>query len=116
MTEPRKVVLAPDLLLRALFDPRARNVLNQWRDGLIVPVVTRELLVLYLKKLRQVGLGPELVRKWSLWLTSAEKAIYLDGLSVQQSGGLSLCREVAAATGAALIPGESSSNVRTAEF
>ena len=103
MTERRKVVLAPDLLLRALFDPRARETLNLWRDGLIVPVVTRELLLLYLRTLRQAGVGPELVRKWSLWLTAADKTIYLEGLSVSQASGLQLCREVAAATGAELI-------------
>jgi hypothetical protein len=77
--------------------------LNGWRDGLIVPVVTRELLVLYLKTLRQVGLGPELVRKWSLWLTAADKTVYLEGLSVSQASGLELCGEIAAATGAELI-------------
>ena len=97
------MVLAPDLLLRALFDPRAREILNQWRDGLIQPVVTRDLLLLYLKTLRQAGLSPELVRKWSLWLTAAEKTIYLEGLAVEQGSGLELCREVARGTGAELL-------------
>ena len=55
MTQPRKVVLGPDLFVAALFDARARETLSLWRDGTILPVITRELLVLYLRTLRQAG-------------------------------------------------------------
>jgi hypothetical protein len=103
LTQPRKVVLAPDILVAALFDQRAREILNQWRDGAILPVVTRELLLLYLKTLRQAGLTADLVRKWSLWLTSGDKTIYLEDLPVKSATGLTLCREVAAITGAEVL-------------
>ena len=95
---PRKVVLAPDVLIAALYDPRARDILNQWRDGQIVPVVTRELLVLYLRTFNQAGLPPDLIRKWSLWLTTTPRIIYLEDKLPSNSAsmtGLHLCREVA---------------------
>lgn len=95
---PRKVVLAPDVLIAALYDPRAREILNQWRDSQIVPVVTRELLVLYLRTFNQAGLIPDLIRKWSLWLTTTPRALYLEDplpTNIASMTGLNLCREVA---------------------
>ena len=106
MTVPRKVVLAPDILIASLYDAEARAILYQWRDGNVVPVVTRDLLLLYLRTLRQAGLGPELVRKWSLWLTAADKVIYREDFQANHSSGLGLCREVAAANGAHLVTRE----------
>jgi hypothetical protein len=113
LSHARKVVLAPDLFLAALFDARARETLNLWRDGLIFPVVTRELLLLYLKTLRQAGLSQELVRKWSLWLTAGGKTIYLEDFPPQQATGLALCREIASATGAELLATKASSSSAT---
>lgn len=95
---PRKVVLAPDVLIAALYDPRARDILNQWRDSQIVPVVTRELLVLYLRTFNQAGLTPDLIRKWSLCLTTPPKVIYREDplpTNIASMTGLNLCREVA---------------------
>ena len=103
MTAPRKVVFAPDILVASLYEADARAALHQWRDGAIVPVVTRDLLLLYLRTLRQAGLGPELVRKWSLWLTAADKVIYREDFQANHSSGLGLCREVAAVNGAHLV-------------
>ena len=91
----RRVVFAPDILIAALYDGRAREVLNEWRDGRIVAVVTRDLLVLYLRTFSQVGLPPELIRKWSLWLTTPGKALYFEEGSNSKNTGLALCREVA---------------------
>ena len=103
MTQPRKVVLGPDLFVAALFDPRARETLHLWRDGTILPVVTRELLLLYLRTVRQAGLDQDLVRKWSLWLTAADKTLYLENLPPTKTTGLPLCREIATATNAELL-------------
>jgi hypothetical protein len=101
LTEPRKVVLAPDIFVAALYDSRARAILHQWRDGEIVPVVTRELLLLYLRTLSQAGLNPDLIRKWSLWLTV--KSLYLENSAPLKTTGLALCCEVAADTSALLL-------------
>ena len=109
MTAPHKVVFAPDILVASLYEAEARAVLHQWRDGAIVPVVTRDLLLLYLRTLRQAGLGSELVRKWSLWLTAADKVIYREDFQPNHSSGLALCREVAAANGAHLVTREKQS-------
>jgi hypothetical protein len=91
----RRVVLAPDVLVCAFYDPRAREILNQWRDGLILPVVTRELLLLYVRTLNQAGLTHELIRKWSLWLTTPGKSLYLENAAPMQKSGLELCDAVA---------------------
>lgn len=106
MTAAGEVVFAPDILVASLYDAEARALLHQWRDGAIVPVVTRDLLLLYLRTLRQAGLGPELVRKWSLWLTAVDKVIYRENFKANHSSGLALCREVAEANGAKLITRE----------
>ena len=103
MTPPRKVVFAPDILIASLYEAEARAVLHQWRDGAVVPVVTRDLLLLYLRTFRQAGLGPELLRKWSLWLTAADKVIYREDFQANHPSGLALCREVAQANDAAVI-------------
>ena len=101
---PRKVVLGPDILVAALFDARARQIVNRWRDGEIMPVVTRELLVAYLRALARAGLSPDLLQKWSLWLTTPGKVFFLE-----QSGNgaaasaAEICRELALAHGAELI-------------
>jgi hypothetical protein len=92
---PRRVVLAPDVLLCALYDPRARAILNEWRDGLILPIVTRELLLLYVRTLNQAGLNTDLIRKWSLWLTTPGKSLYLENAEPLQKSGLELCDAIA---------------------
>ena len=91
----RRVVLAPDVLVCALYDPRAREILNQWRDALILPIVTRELLLLYVRTLNQSGLPHELIRKWSLWLTAPGKSLYLETATPLQKTGLELCDAIA---------------------
>jgi hypothetical protein len=101
LTEPRKVVIAPDIFVAALYDARARAILHQWRDGEIRPVVTRELLLLYLRTLSLAGLNPDLIRKWSLWLTA--KSLYLEKSASLQSTGLVLCREVASDNSAEIL-------------
>jgi hypothetical protein len=100
---PRRVVLAPDVLVCAFYDSRAREILNQWRDGLVLPVVTRELLLLYVRTLNQAGLTPELIRKWSLWLTTPGKSLYLETTAPLQKTGLELCDAVAQQNDAALL-------------
>ena len=95
MTAPRKVVLAPDIFVAALYDARARAILHEWRDGEILPVVTRELLLLYLRTFSQAGLSTDLIRKWSLWLTAPAKTLYLENSASLKATGLALCREIA---------------------
>ena len=99
----RRVVLAPDILVAALYNPRARECLNHWRDGHFLPVVTRQLLVLYLRTLSQAGLNPDLIRKWSLWLTTPGKTLYYEEAAPKQATGLAMCREIAAEHKAELI-------------
>ena len=74
----RKVVFAPDLLGGAFIDPEAQLVLQKWRDGLLLPVVSRELLRHYLKLLDALGLPSRLLKQWTLWLTSPETSLFLE--------------------------------------
>ena len=83
---PKPVVLAPDILLRALHYPEEYRVLLLWRDGLILPVVTRPILLQYLKLFRKAGIEERTLKKWILWLTSKEKARYLE--EVEGEGGI----------------------------
>ena len=100
---PRRVVLAPDVLVCALYDPRARAILNEWRDGLILPIVTRELLLLYVRTLNQAGLNTDLIRKWSLWFTTPGKSLYLEAVPPLHKSGLELCDAIAEQNQATLI-------------
>ena len=99
----RRVVLAPDVLVCAFYDPRAREILNQWRDGLTLPIVTRELLLLYIRTLNQAGLSQELIRNWSLWLTTPGKSLYLETANPLHKSGLELCDAIAEQNQATLI-------------
>ena len=100
---PRKVVLGPDVLIAAFYDARARAILNQWRDGEILPIVTRDLLMLYVRTLNAAGLNAELIRQWSLWLTAPGKTLYLENAAPNLTHGLTLCREIAAQNNCALL-------------
>lgn len=92
-----KVVMAPDLLVGAFFDPICRRVLTQWRDAFLKPVLNRDLLIAYLKVLHRLGLRAEDVQRWTTWFTSNSKVIYLDDVTVQSASGWELCRAVAGA-------------------
>lgn len=73
----RIVVLAPDVIVKSFVIEECREILNRWRDGAIVPVVTRELLVCYLRALRGMGLPEGQLRRWASWFTAREKAKFI---------------------------------------
>jgi hypothetical protein len=100
---PRIVVFAPDLVLAALFDPTARQVLEAWRDGRIKPVIDRELLLAYLKMLRKAGLTSELLRHWAAWFTNKEASIYIESDENSQTGIIARCDTIASLGSAAEI-------------
>lgn len=99
MTAPslRKIVLAPDLVVAAFIDPAARRVLEAWRDGKFVVVMNRELIALHLRVLNRVVCTPELVKRWAYWLSSPEKAVFLDKLFGPTASPANLCEELAKA-------------------
>lgn len=71
------VVLAPDVIIRSFVANECREVLVCWRDGLIMPAVTRELLVYYMKVLRGIGLPDSQLRRWAIWFTAREKTRFM---------------------------------------
>jgi hypothetical protein len=73
----RIVVIAPDVIVKSFVVAECREILNHWRDGAIVPAVTRELLVCYLRALRGVGLPDGQLRRWASWFTAREKAKFI---------------------------------------
>lgn len=74
----RKVVFAPDLIGGALVDPECARALEMWRDGVVMPVVSRELLRSYLRLLDRLGVTPRVLARWTLWFTSPGTAVFLE--------------------------------------
>jgi hypothetical protein len=103
---PRRVVFTPALVLAALFNPKARAQLNQWRDRAVIPVLNRELLLAYLRLLKQAGIKQEQIRQWTLWFTSPERAIYLSELVTGSENSTEICNMIAQAQGAVVIQAE----------
>ena len=85
--EPIRVVITPDGLGRAIVDRQAALVLPAWRDGLVLPVVTRAMLLQYLRLLHRLGLAERQVRWWGWWLGSPVKALILTDESPPPSPG-----------------------------
>jgi hypothetical protein len=69
-----RVVILPDVIARSFHDPDCKALLDYWRDGIIRPVLNHELLVLYARVLRQLGVPDSVVRRWLLWFTAENKS------------------------------------------
>lgn len=98
-----RVVFAPDLIGGALFHPECQLVLERWRDGALLPVVSRELLHRYLKLLDALGLPPRLLKKWALWLTSPERSLFIEETPALGIGTTDLVFQTASAGAAEVI-------------
>jgi len=96
------VVLTPDAFGHALLESDAAEVLVAWRDQQIRLVVDRDMIVRYLRLLRQLALPERLLRWWGWWLGSPEKALILPDPPMAL-GGAEHYRHLAAASGAAFI-------------
>lgn len=100
MTDPTdsslaRVVLAPNLIGRSFFDSASLRVLELWRDGRIIPVANRDLLLRYLRMLRALGVDSISTRRWLWWFTAAKKTHYLKDLSLPELNGYQLCSTLA---------------------
>lgn len=73
LNEPLRVVLTPEALGRALVDPRAADVLLEWREGRVQPVVSRSLVLRYLRLFHRLGVPERTLRWWGWWLGSPFK-------------------------------------------
>jgi hypothetical protein len=93
----KQVIFAPDLIGAAFIDPRARAVLEQWRDGEFKIILNRQLLLRYLKTLRDLGLPSHLLKRWTLWLTSAEKSNYLNDFETNEKSAIKTCEAIPSA-------------------
>jgi len=71
---PVRIVLGPDVLAKSFLAPSCRRILELWRDGAVRLVVSRELLAVYLRVLRGLGLGDDDLRRWALWFSAADRA------------------------------------------
>jgi hypothetical protein len=77
VTDPLPVVILPEVLAKSFFDADCKALLNWWRDGVIRPVLNHELLVLYARVLRDLGVADTVIRRWLLWFTAEDKATYI---------------------------------------
>ena len=72
-----RVILFPDLIGKAFFDPVAFSLLQTWRDGDLLPVTCRPLTLLYLRVLKNAGVNETNLRRWLWWFTSQEHSEYI---------------------------------------
>lgn len=91
----RKVVFAPNLIGGALIDSDCAGVLEMWRDGFLLPVVSRELLRCYLRLLDTLGVPPRLLTQWTLWFTSPSNSLFVEAPSPGPPEGDLLSRAAA---------------------
>jgi len=75
--DPLRIILAADVFARAFVDPPSKAVLDFWRDGMVTPIVTWDLLQRYLRVLRKLGLPDESLRQWTMWFTARGKTMCL---------------------------------------
>ena len=101
--ERRMVVIAPDVIMKSFVIEECRETLNCWRDGAMVPAVTRELLVYYMRALRGVGLPDGQLRRWATWFTAGEKANFMPQLGTDQACLRAILMDAAVRGGATCI-------------
>lgn len=71
-------MIQPSALGELILDSAACPVLLAWREGNLQPVVSRALLVRYLRLLKNLGLPSRTARWWGWWLGSAGKTLILN--------------------------------------
>jgi len=96
--QPAKVIFAPDLIGASFIDADARKVVELWRNGAFKVVMNRELLVLHIKVLGQLGLSAELIRRWTLWLTVPERALFFPDICSNRASAIEICELLARET------------------
>jgi hypothetical protein len=72
-----RIVFHPSALGELLLDPAGHPILCAWRDNQLQPVVSREILLRYLRLFKDLGIPPRTLRWWGWWLGSAEKTLIL---------------------------------------
>lgn len=70
-----RVVVLPDVIVCGLCDERCRQFLNLWRDGHLHWVVSRRLLVQYLRLLHRLGVPPDVLQWWGWWFGDAKRTL-----------------------------------------
>ncbi len=93
-----RLVLTPELIVRAIRTPTLRPTLDAWRDGTLCPVVNPELLQRYLKLLRRSGLSAVALRRWVTWLSTPPHSDYQPTLETNAKATPTLCTELALRT------------------
>lgn len=79
-----RVILFPDLIGKAFFDPVALNLLKTWRDGDLRPVTCRLLTLIYLRVLKNAGVNETNLRRWLWWFTSPEHSEYISDFKPEE--------------------------------
>ena len=68
-SNPKKVVLSPEIVVLGILNAKCRQVLTLWKRGLIRPIVSPYLLVVYGKLFTQMGFSHALIREWLIWFS-----------------------------------------------
>jgi hypothetical protein len=75
-------------------DPKVREFLERWRDREFKVVLNRQILLLHLRTLRELGLSAELLKRWTLWLTSPETSNYISSLETIETRVTRICEAI----------------------
>lgn len=100
---PDPVVILPEVLAKSFHDSECKVLLDWWRDGVIRPVLNHELLVLYARVLRDLGVPNPTIRRWLLWFTAVDKANYIRRDGPPRSGWHDIAVDAARTGGATSI-------------
>lgn len=89
----RKVILTPELVGRSFVQRDCLELLQAWRDGELILVVNRPLLLRYLKLLKRLNVPQEQIRRWLWWFTSPERTMHVETADGDESrSGFELCK------------------------
>jgi predicted nucleic acid-binding protein len=78
-SNPKKVVFSPEVVALGILNATCREVLVLWKRGLIRPAVSMELLGVYGKLFKKMGLPQNLTKEWLVWLSRS--------ITTDRSGG-----------------------------
>ena len=92
---PIAIVLAPEILAKSFHNSQCKKVLELWRDGSLRPIITRDLLIAYLRLLKALRIPDEILRRWTQWFTATSKSTVLRDANPDQQQPANLLADAA---------------------
>ena len=96
------------VIINSSEDQECLRLLRRWRDGEVIPVISRELLRDYVRHLNKIGCPDEILKWWIIWLTHPRRSWYLAELDKANDLDRSrdqIYADIAQATGVTMVVG-----------